>query len=533
MEQVAAIVAIAVDNGINYDQAERYQRELREERDQLKFLLDVNNLLVSHLDYPALLAAISKAVQRVVEHDHVSVALYDQQAGVLRLPWIYDVARGSHETDLTFSVERSAAGIAFREGTGGVFQQADLAALGPDAAPMMKAIGLESICCVPLATRNGKLGTLNIGRTGSHPFSADDVTLLAHTGTQVAIAVENARVYEDMAARNAQLASEKEYLERELGQEFSEIVGSSPALRRVLKAAKTVAPTDSTVLLLGETGTGKELIARAIHTLSPRRERTFVRMNAAALPPSLFESELFGHERGAFTGAAAARAGRLEMANRGTLFLDEVGDIPLEVQPKMLRVLQEREFERLGSARTQRVDVRFVAATNRDLEQMVEDGTFRSDLYYRLNVFPIAIPSLRERVEDIPALAHHFVRQYARRMGRVVPSIPPGVMDALKRWSWPGNIRELQNVIERAVILSTGHELVLPLQQLQVRSRRPAPALKPDSTLHHAEREAILRALRESGGVIAGPTGAAARLGVRRTTLHSKMNRLGIQRPSY
>jgi formate hydrogenlyase transcriptional activator len=274
-------------------------------------------------------------------------------------------------------------------------------------------------------------------------------------------------------------------------------------------------------------------MARAIHNLSGRRDRTFVRTSVAALPASLLESELFGHEKGAFTGATMSRAGRLELANRGTLFLDEVGDIPGEVQPKLLRVLQEREFERLGSTRTQRVDVRIVAATNRDLERMVEDGSFRSDLYYRLNVFPIGIPPLRERVEDIPRLALHFARQCSRRLGRPVAVISDAVNEALQRWSWPGNIRELQNVIERAVILSTGPDLVLPLQDVRPKTRQATASQALVTTLHEAEREAILRALRESGGVIGGPTGAAARLGLRRTTLHSKMHRLGIQRPPY
>jgi len=266
---------------------------------------------------------------------------------------------------------------------------------------------------------------------------------------------------------NAQLVDEKQYLEQELHQEFADMVGKSPALRSVLKAVKTVAPTDTTVLLLGETGTGKELIARAIHDRSPRHERTFVRMSVAALPASLFESELFGHEKGAFTGATASRIGRFELANRGTLFLDEVGDIPVEVQPKLLRALQEREFERLGSTRTQKVDVRVVAATNRDLERMIEDGSFRQDLFYRLNVFPIRIPPLKERVEDIAVLAKYFAEKSARRLGRPVPSISDAQMNALKGWDWPGNIRELQNVIERAVIVSTGPSLEVPLQDLQ------------------------------------------------------------------
>jgi formate hydrogenlyase transcriptional activator len=533
MEQVAAVVAIAVDNGINYDQAQRYQRELRDERDNLRFLLDINNLLISHLDYPALLKAVCEAVQRVINADQIGLALYDPDADQLRLDCSYDKARGFNKSDVTLPLDRSVAGVTFQRGAAGLFRRSELEDRGWDSAPLMEAYGVESVCCVPLITRNGKLGALYVGSAAPDAFSKDDVTLLGHTSAQIAIAIENARAYQRIAHLNAQLNDEKQYLKLELHHEFAEIVGTSRALRGVLMAVSTVAPTDSTVLLLGETGTGKELIARAIHNLSPRRERTFVRMSVAALPPGLLESELFGHEKGAFTGAIVSRTGRLELAHRGTLFLDEVGDIPAEVQPKLLRVLQEREFERLGSTRSQRVDVRVVAATNRDLEHMVEDGSFRSDLYYRLNVFPIAIPPLRERVDDIPALALHFARHCARRLGRSVPSIPDAVMGALERWNWPGNIRELQNVIERAVILSKGPNLVLPLQDVQPRVRRSASTSKPVTTLHEAEREAILRALRESGGVVAGPTGAAARLGLRRTTLQSKMRRLHIQRPSY
>ena len=339
MDQVAAAVAIAVDNGINFDQAQRYQRELREERDNLRFLLDINNLLVSHLDYAALLEAISEAVQRVIKHEHISLALYDENAGTLRLQWIYDEKRGATAADLALPPDRSAAGVTFQRGETRVFRRSDLEEFGPDGAPMMKAAGLQSVCCIPLVTRNGKFGTLNVGSADADAFSEEDVTLLGQTSAQIAIAVENARAYQEVTRLNAQLADEKQYLERELHQEFADIVGKSPALRSVLKAVKTVAPTDTTVLLLGETGTGKELIARAIHDRSPRSERTFVRMNAAALPASLFESELFGHEKGAFTGAIASRTGRFELAHRGTLFLDEVGDIPGEVQPKLLRAL--------------------------------------------------------------------------------------------------------------------------------------------------------------------------------------------------
>ena len=532
MAQIAAVVAIAVDNGINWEEAQRYQHELRDERDRLRFLLDVNNLLVSDLDHRSLLEAICEAVKRVIDADHIGVGLCAPESGQVQLDFVYSKARGFSRPDITFPLDRSIAGLTLERGAAGVFLRPELEDRGWDGAPLMKEYGIESVCCVPLVTRNGPLGVLYVGSGGPDAFSQDDVTLLGQTSAQIAIALENARAYEEVTDRNAQLIDEKQYLERELHHEFAEIIGTSAALRTVLKSVKTVAPADSTVLLLGETGTGKELIAHAIHNLSPRRDRTFVRMNAAAMPPGLLESELFGHEKGAFTGATARRTGRLELAHRGTLFLDEVGDIPAEVQPKLLRVLQEREFERLGSTRTQKVDVRIVAATNRDLVQMVEEGSFRSDLYYRLNVFPMRIPPLRERVEDIPALALHFARQCSRRMGREAPSIPGKVMDALKRWSWPGNIRELQNVIERAVILS-GATLVLPPQEVQPMVRRAASSAPAATTFNQAEREAILRALRDSGGVIAGPSGAAARLGLNRTTLHSKMQRLGIQRPSF
>ncbi len=533
MEQVAAVVAIAADNGINYEQAQRYARELQDERDQMRFLLDVNNLLVSHLEYPALLEAICEAVRRVIEADVIGVALFDQDAGELRLDVVYDKVGGFKSSGVVLPLDRSAAGVTFQRGVAGRFRRAELEGLGWEGAPVMHANNVESVCCVPLVTHDRKLGTLIVGSAMPDGFSDDDVTLLGQTSAQIAIAVENARAYQSITVLNSRLQDEKQYLELELRHEFAEIIGASPALRTILKAVKTVAPTDSTVLLLGETGTGKELIARAIHQHSRRRERTFVRMSAAALPPGLLESELFGHEKGAFTGATASRTGRLELANRGTLFLDEAGDIPAEVQPKLLRVLQECEFERLGSSRTQHVDVRIVAATNRDLERMVEEGSFRRDLYYRLNVFPITVPPLRDRVEDIPALARHFAQQYSRRVGRTPPVIRDAAMKALKQWQWPGNIRELQNVIERAVILSPGPDLMLPLQDIQPKVQQIASSAKPAKTFTDAERETILRALRDSGGVIAGPAGAAARLGLRRTTLQSKMRRLGIQRPSY
>jgi DNA-binding NtrC family response regulator len=312
---------------------------------------------------------------------------------------------------------------------------------------------------------------------------------------------------------------------------FSGIVGESAVLRKVLKDVQTVAPTDSTVLINGETGTGKELVARALHALSPRRDRTFVKLNCAAIPTGLLESELFGHEKGAFTGAIAQKVGRFELAHQGTLFLDEVGDIPLELQPKLFRALQEQEFERLGSTRTIRVDVRLVAATNRDLSQMVAEGRFRSDLYYRLNVFPVVLPPLRERRDDIPLLARHFTQRFARRMGRQIQTIPAAVMDALVRYTWPGNIREMQNVIERAVILSRGPELEISLSEFK-RQEKAHSANSPSSlsTLEEAEREHILRVLGETNWMIGGPAGAALKLGMKRTTLQSKMRKLGIAR---
>jgi formate hydrogenlyase transcriptional activator len=369
------------------------------------------------------------------------------------------------------------------------------------------------------------------------------VSLLGDVAGQVAIAVANTLAYREISALKDRLTEEKLYLEDEitLQKDFKQIVGTSHALSSVLRQIRTVAPTDATVLLLGETGTGKELLARALHDASRRRSQTFVRVNGAALPSNLIESELFGYEKGAFTGATTSKIGRFELAHRGTLFLDEVGEIPLDVQPKLLRALQEQEFERLGSTRTQKVDVRLVAATNRDLNQMVAAGTFRSDLYYRLSVFPIFVPPLRERPEDIAPLVHHFIRKFSREIGRTIDTIPAASMDALQKWPWPGNIRELENVIERAVILSPGGSLQVPASAFQGGPPVPRPAAPgagtpqagPDTSYREGEREMILKALRETGGIIAGPDGAAARLGLKRTTLHSKMRKLGIERPSF
>jgi formate hydrogenlyase transcriptional activator len=371
-------------------------------------------------------------------------------------------------------------------------------------------------------------------------FTEDDVAFLSKVASQVAIAVENALAYAQIADLRDKLAQEKLYLEDEIRSElnFEEIVGKSEALRRVLKEVETVAPTDSTVLIYGETGTGKELIARAVHNLSSRGSNAFVKLNCAAIPTGLLESELFGHEKGAFTGAIAQRVGRFELAHRGTVFLDEIGEIPLELQPKLLRVLQEREFERLGSSRTLRTEARLIAATNRDLGTMVEEQKFRSDLYYRLNVFPVRVPALRERPEDIPLLVRHFVQQFSRRTNKSIETIPSETMTALVRYDWPGNIRELQNVIERAVILSKGSVLKVATDDLKPRMAAAAESARDGAAqsdrnmrgvLEDTERKQILSALEHTNWIVAGPNGAAARLGMKRSTLQSRMQKLGVR----
>ena len=399
---------------------------------------------------------------------------------------------------------------------------------------VIAAEGARSICRFPLIGRDRVLGVLSLGSKRPNAFSADDFAFMEQVAAQVAIAVENALAYQQIADLKDTLAREKVYLEDEIRSElnFEEIVGTSKGLRRVLHQVETVAPTDSTVLILGETGTGKELIARAVHNLSARRANAFVKLNCAAIPTGLLESELFGHEKGAFTGAIAQRVGRFELAHRGTIFLDEVSEIPLELQPKLLRVLQEREFERLGSTRTLRTDARLIAATNRDLDAMVQAQQFRADLFYRLNVFPIRVPPLRDRPEDIPLLVRHFVQQFSRRNNRSIDTIPSETMEGLVRYHWPGNIRELQNVIERAVIISTGPVLKVAVADLKP-SRQPKATVKPGpslkGTLGDAERAEILKALEESNWIVAGPQGAAARLGMKRSTLQFRMQKLGIQ----
>jgi formate hydrogenlyase transcriptional activator len=515
------------------------QAELRGEKDRLKLLLDLNNSMVSKLELRELLRVISANVRRVMQCDSVGVNLPDPETGELRLYALdFPAAKGF----LREGMVRPSGSLPAR-----VFSTGQPAAFGPRAmgntnadVRLYEEEGLQSSCWLPLISHDRALGVLGLSRLAATPFLPNEIHFLMQVSSQVAIAVENALAYGQISELTDKLAQEKLYLEDEIRTEanFEEIVGTSPALQRVLRHVETVAPTDSTVLICGETGTGKELIARAIHNLSPRSPKTFVRLNCAALPAGLLESELFGHEKGAFTGAVAQRIGRLELADRGTLFLDEVGEIPLELQPKLLRVLQEREFERLGGTRTIRTDVRLIAATNRDLAVMVQEQKFRSDLFFRLNVFPVELPPLRERPEDIPLLVRHFAEEFSRRMNRPVETISSETMNALCHYRWPGNIRELQNVIERSVILSSGLSLNVPVAELHSHSM-PAPANDTTedkserrtpvrSILAEVDRNQMIRALKEADGRVGGSGGAAARLGLKRTTFITRMKKLGI-----
>jgi len=531
MQRVASLVAVAVDNALNYQSSQAYQQQLARERDHLRVLLEVNNAVVSNLERHDLFAAIAASLRRVVPHDFISLALHDAGEDVMRIQMLdYPDGSGRIREGMTVAMGKSPAGCCYQERKPKVSTRAELETYDSEIVRLLLAEGVQTTCCVPLVTRDRVIGTLNLASLRDAAFTQEDVDLLGQVAGQVAIAVENALAFKEIAELKNKLADEKLYLEDEIRSElnFEEIIGESGSLKQILKQAETVAPTDSTVLILGETGTGKELIARAIHNLSQRRERTFVKINCAAIPTGLLESELFGHERGAFTGAIAQKLGRFELADKGTIFLDEVGDIPLELQPKLLRVLQEQEFERLGGTRTIHVDVRLVAATNRDLSVLAEEGRFRSDLYYRFNVFPLRMPPLRERREDIPLLVRYFVQKYSRRMNKRMESVSTESLEALGRYHWPGNIRELENLVERAVIVSSGPVLRIPVGDL--RAPLVSSAAAAAVTLEEAEREAILRALGETNWVLAGPRGAAARLGMKRTTLQSRMQKLGITR---
>lgn len=527
---IANQIAIAVENALNFERAQAAEQQANRQSDRLELLLQVNNAIASALDLSSLFRAVSVSLRQVFRHDYAVMGLYDEQKKELRA---YALERGDEldyiEPGTVVPLEGTPPGLAITGRQMVIFGPGDVKKFPAEIVQRAVKQGVRSTCTVPLIHQNRVLGAMTIASKTEAAFTRDDGELLLQIAGQIAIAVENALAYREIEELKNKLASEKLYLEDEIRTEhnFEELIGASPAFKRILKQIETVAPTDSTVLIRGETGTGKELVARAIHDLSARRERTLVKLNCAAIPTGLLESELFGHEKGAFTGAITQRIGRFELAHQGTLLLDEVGDIPLELQPKLLRVLQEQEFERLGSARTQRVDVRLIAATNCDLEQMVGEKKYRGDLFYRLNVFPVTVPPLRERVEDIPPLVRFFTRKYARRLKKNIESIPAETLRALALHSWPGNIRELEHFIERAVVLTSGTTLEVSLAELKPAARTsPAPA----STLEDAERDHILRALEASNWVIGGPHGAAAQLGMKRTTLQSRMQKLGISR---
>ena len=514
-------IGLAIDAAVNLYVSQRVQ-------DRLKLILDLSNQVVSNLEFHDLLVAASTSVRRVMHCDAAAIMLADPGGTQLRVHALdFPESRGIFTEGGTVPIEGSMPGDSFKSGKPIVVNRLDPEEMPPEMYAKAMGEGLHSFCDVPLISKNRMLGVLAVAKREENAFDDDEVEFLTQVAKQVAIAVENALAYGKIAELTDRLAQEKFYLEDEIRGEldFEGIVGQSSALRHVLNLVETVAPSDSTVLLLGETGTGKELIARAIHDRSKRKDRTFVKLNCAAIPTGLLESELFGHERGAFTGAISQKVGRLELADQGSLFLDEVGDIPIEIQPKLLRALQEQEFERLGSTRTKKVDVRLVAATNRELEKMIERREFRQDLYYRLNVFPIRIPPLRERPEDIPLLVRYFTQKYSRRMEKQIDSIPTAAMKRLAAWHWPGNIRELENFIERSVILTHSSALQLPLGEIGGNGK-----LLPVAGSRQADdRDEITRILKETKGRVAGPQGAAARLGIKRTTLISRMKKLGIE----
>jgi formate hydrogenlyase transcriptional activator len=533
IESASHIAGIAIDRHQN-------EEKLRHERDRLRLLLEISSSVTSRLNLRQVVEALSTNLFKIMQCDVSALLLPDAESGDLRVTTLYNPdARGPFREGSLVPMNGSISGQVLRKGKSiriDSFEKAreDPETYGnPNGQFLYERVieeGLSVGCYLPLMGRNRVVGVLMLSRRSDHAFKQDDVILLEQVARQVAIAVENTLEYEEATKDRDKETKQRLYLEEEIRAEFGSIVGDSSALKSALHLVSVVAPTDSSVLIQGETGTGKELIARAIHNLSGRRDRAFVKLNCAAIPLGLLESELFGHEKGAFTGAIAQKTGRFELAHKGTLFLDEVGDIPLELQAKLLRVVQEQEFERLGSNRTHKVDVRLVAATHRDLSAMVKQATFREDLYYRLKVFPINVPTLRQRSEDIPKLVWHFTSLYARRMNRRIDTVPAETMDALTRYRWPGNVRELQNFIERAVILSPHTVLRAPTSELE-----PFAAARQSNTsmtgLEEVERDHILRALEASNWVVGGRNGAAERLGMKRTSLVYKMRKHHLVRP--
>src|SRR3984885_831589 len=526
LEHVATEFAVAVEGFLARQAAVR-------ERDRLRALFDITNALISKLAPDELFSAIGLQLSKLIRHDYSMLTVSNSDSGQLDLYAL-------HSTGLTFidalkgpfdSTGMPAAEV-LATGKPVVAYAADIARYPSPIFGQFVALGFKSVCSVPLVAPNRTIGTLALCRMTEDAWSGDDIAFLVQVANQIAIAVENSLSYRELAEMKERLATEKLYLEDEirLDHNIGNMVGQGLAFQSVLKSVQIVAPTDSTVLILGETGTGKELVARAIHELSPRRKGSFGKINCAAIPASLLESELFGHEKGSFTGAVAQKIGRFELAHKGTLFLDEIGELPLELQPKLLRAIQDQEFERVGGTRTIRTDVRFVAATNRDLKAMADENQFRADLYYRLHVFPLSVPPLRERREDIPLLTRYFVQKHAQRMGRAIDNIPTSAMEALTRYDWPGNIRELQNVLERSVILTHGNTLQITMSDLGQTSGSSVVSPRGSKTSHAIERQAIIKSLEDANGQVGGPDGAAARLGMKRTTLQSRMRKLNIAR---
>jgi len=532
MSCVASQLALALDSALQFESAGEYHRELVHERDRLKLLLEINNHVVSQLEMNGFFRAASASLRRFFGTHVTGFWLLDQESKRLNCavldfpsnrtaPASFDIPELSQQL-----VEKLRARTPFIETLADIEQQFPLVVSAP-----LRSESIVSFAHVPLVGPHGPIAAMSLGSRRENAFSQEDLDLLTQVAGQIALALDNALAYERLDASRKHLDDQRIYLEAEITSEhgFEDIIGRSKALRKVLDQVHIVAPTDSTVIIYGETGTGKELIARAIHRLSSRSSHTFVRLNCAAIPSGLLESELFGHEKGAFTGALAQRRGRFELADQGSLFLDEIGDISLDLQPKLLRAIQEHEFERLGSARTIHVDVRLIAATHKDLRKMVRDETFREDLFYRLSVFPIEVPPLRERREDIPLLVEYFVSRLCRRMQRSITTIPRVTMDALMAWDWPGNVRELENFIERAVILSSGPGLNAPVAELSSSNTGGSSVL----SFRNSERNAILTALQAAKGKISGKDGAAELLGLKRTTLLNKMRKLNIARSEF
>jgi formate hydrogenlyase transcriptional activator len=530
---LASHVAVALECALARDNAELYQRQVVKERDRLKLLLEINNHIVSKLEINELFLSASASLRRYFRNDSTGFWLVDKQSNQLeRL--VLDFPSGKGLLPGVETLQLSGADHEkLRAHRPELLSGEGMKDLPGEIVEKLKAESITSMALVPMVTASGLMGVMAMGSRQPNSFNQEDLDLLSQISTQIALAVENAIAFGRVTAAKDRLEEERLYLESEIRSDhnFEDIVGKSAALRKVLDQVAIVAPTGSTVLLHGETGTGKELFARALHNRSPRRDRTFVRLNCAAIPSGLVESELFGHEKGAFTGALMQKRGRFELADHGTLFLDEIGDISLELQPKLLRALQEQEFERLGSTKTLRVDVRLIAATHRDLPDMIRKNQFREDLFYRLNVFPIEIPPLRERREDIPLLVHYFVLRHSREMQKRVRTVPKQAMEALVNADWPGNIRELENFIERCVIFTSGDELTVPYAELKKASRQSSASTAP--RFEEAERQVIIDALRSASGRVAGQGGAAERLGLKRTTLQNKMRKLNISRADY